>query len=94
MNELSREELEARRSRLDAVSRRNMERCAAFIAKMINKYGREVLAEIEAEEAASTTSAHSSDTCHASGYTEPQSANCSHDAENGRANNHCGDETE
>ena len=73
MNELSREELEARRSKLDAVSR-NMERCAAFIAKMINKYGREVLAEIEAEEAASTTSGHSSDTCHASGYTAPQSA--------------------
>ena len=66
MNELSREELEARRSKLDAVSRRNMERCAAFIAKMINKYGREVLAEIEAEEAASTTSVHSSDICHAS----------------------------
>ena len=68
MNELSREELEARRSKLDAVSRRNMERCAAFIAKMINKYGREVLAEIEAEEAASTTSVHSSDICHASGF--------------------------
>ena len=91
MNELSREELEARRSKLDAVSRRNMERCAAFIAKMINKYGREVLAELEAEEAA-TTFAHSSDTCHASGYTAPQSANCSLVAENGRANNHCGDE--
>jgi len=32
------------------VSRRNMEKCAAFIAKMIRKYGPEVLAEIEAEE--------------------------------------------
>ena len=27
-----------------------MEKCAAFIAKMIRKYGPEVLAEIEAEE--------------------------------------------
>lgn len=30
----------------------NMERCATFLAKMIEKYGREVLAEIEAEERA------------------------------------------
>lgn len=28
----------------------NMERCASFVAKMIEKYGRKVLAEIEAEE--------------------------------------------
>lgn len=28
----------------------NMERCAAFLARMIEKYGQEVLAEIEAEE--------------------------------------------
>lgn len=41
---------EERRAQLDAVSRRNMEKCAAFIAKMIRKYGHEVLAEIEAEE--------------------------------------------
>ena len=41
---------EERRAKLDAVSRRNMEKCAAFIAKMIRKYGPEVLAEIEAEE--------------------------------------------
>ena len=40
----------ARRAKLDEVSRRNMEKCAAFIARMIEKYGREVLAEIEAEE--------------------------------------------
>ena len=40
----------ARRANLDEVSRRNMEKCAAFIARMIEKYGREVLAEIEAEE--------------------------------------------
>ena len=41
---------EERRAKLDAVSRRNMEKCAAFIARMIKKYGREVLAEIEEEE--------------------------------------------
>ena len=41
---------EERRAKLDAVSRRNMEKCAAFIARMIEKYGREVLAEIEEEE--------------------------------------------
>lgn len=35
---------EERRAKLDAVSRRNMEKCAAFIARMIEKYGREVLA--------------------------------------------------
>lgn len=35
---------------MDDVSRRNMEKCAAFIARMIEKYGREVLAEIEEEE--------------------------------------------
>ncbi len=40
------------RAKLDAVSRRNMEKCAAFIAKMIRKYGPEVLAEIEAEKKA------------------------------------------
>ena len=42
----------ARHAKLDDVSRRNMEKCAAFIARMIEKYGREVLAEIEAEERA------------------------------------------
>lgn len=41
---------EERRAKLDDVSRRNMEKCAAFIARMIEKYGREVLAEIEEEE--------------------------------------------
>ena len=35
---------EERRAKLDDVSRRNMEKCAAFIARMIEKYGREVLA--------------------------------------------------
>lgn len=35
----------------DRTTMLNMERCAAFLARMIEKYGREVLAEIEAEEA-------------------------------------------
>ena len=37
---------------LDMISRMHMERCASFIARMIEKYGAEVLAEIEAEERA------------------------------------------
>ena len=37
---------------LDTVSRCNMERCASFLARMIEKYGDEVLAEIEAENGA------------------------------------------
>lgn len=36
---------------LDRATMLNMERCAVFLARMIEKYGREVLAEIEAEEA-------------------------------------------
>lgn len=36
----------------DAVSRRNMMRAAEFMAQMVQKYGKEVLAEIEAEEKA------------------------------------------
>lgn len=36
----------------DAVSRRNMKRAAEFMARMVQKYGKEVLAEIEAEEKA------------------------------------------
>lgn len=36
---------------MDKTARLNMERCAEFIARMILKYGPEVLAEIEAEEA-------------------------------------------
>ena len=46
---------EERRAKLDAVSRRNMEKCATFIARMIEKYGREVLAEIEEEERQAAT---------------------------------------
>lgn len=41
---------EERRAKLDAVSRRNMEKCAAFIAQMIEKCGREVLAETEEDD--------------------------------------------
>lgn len=37
---------------LDTISRCNMERCASFLARMIEKYGDEVLAEIEEEEGA------------------------------------------
>lgn len=37
---------------LDARSKANMERCANFLVRMIEKYGNEVLAEIEAEERA------------------------------------------
>jgi len=37
---------------LDARSKANMERCANFLVRMIEKYGKEVLAEIEAEEQA------------------------------------------
>lgn len=34
----------------ERISRRNKEKCAAFIAKMIEKYGKEVLKEIEEKE--------------------------------------------
>jgi len=36
---------------MDKTAKLNMERCAEFMARMIEKYGKEVLAEIEAEEA-------------------------------------------
>ena len=39
----------------DAVSKRNMMRAAEFMARMVQKYGKEVLAEIEAEEKAKAT---------------------------------------
>lgn len=47
--EVSQEDLE-RRKQLDDVSRRNMKKCAAFIARMVEKYGRDVLAEIQEKE--------------------------------------------
>ena len=37
---------------LDARSKANMERCANFLVRMIEKYGKEVVDEIEAEERA------------------------------------------
>ena len=44
-----RQKNEERCAKLDAVSCRNMEKCAVFIAQMVEKYGREVLTEIEEE---------------------------------------------
>lgn len=35
---------------MDKTAKLNMERCAEFIARMIQKYGKEVLEEIEAAE--------------------------------------------
>ncbi len=43
------------REGLDRISLCNMERCASFLARMIEKYGDEVLAEIEAEEGVATS---------------------------------------
>lgn len=40
----------SRHAELDPVSRAKMERCANFLVRMVEKYGKEVLAEIEAEE--------------------------------------------
>lgn len=37
----------------------NMERCAEFFARMIEKYGQEVLAEIEAEKSGGNTDRNS-----------------------------------
>lgn len=36
--------------KLNPAAQANMERCANFLVRMMEKYGREVLAEIEAEE--------------------------------------------
>lgn len=36
---------------MDKTAEVNMERCAEFMARMLQKYGQEVLAEIEAKEA-------------------------------------------
>ena len=43
-------EIKYSREGLDRISLCNMERCASFLARMIEKYGDEVLAEIEGEE--------------------------------------------
>lgn len=39
---------------MDATAKLNMERCAEFMARMIQKYGKEVMAEIEAKKSNST----------------------------------------
>lgn len=41
---------ENRNAQLERISRQNKEKCAAFIVKMIEKYGKEVLEEIQKEE--------------------------------------------
>ena len=48
-------EIKYSREGLDRISLCNMERCASFLAQMIEKYGDEVLAEIEAEESAAAS---------------------------------------
>jgi hypothetical protein len=40
--------------KLSPKAKANMERCANFLVEMIDKYGKEVLEEIEAEERAGT----------------------------------------
>lgn len=35
---------------MDRTAKLNMERCAEFMARMIQKYGKDVMAEIEAKE--------------------------------------------
>lgn len=52
------------REGLDRISLCNMERCASFLARMIEKYGDEVLAEIEAEEGAATLGKQETDTAY------------------------------
>ncbi len=41
---------EEKRAQLDPESRRNMEQCAEFVARMIRKYGKEVLEEKKKKE--------------------------------------------
>ena len=43
---------------LSPKAKANMERCANFLVEMIEKYGKEVLEEIEAEERAGTGGDH------------------------------------
>ena len=43
------------REEIDRTARINMEVCAAFVARMIQKYGQEVLAEIEEMKAQENT---------------------------------------
>ena len=41
---------ENRNAQLERISRQNKEKCAAFIVKMIEKYGKEVLEEIQKDQ--------------------------------------------
>ena len=41
---------ENRNAQLERISRQNKEKCATFIVRMIEKYGKEVLEEIQKEE--------------------------------------------
>ena len=43
-----------RMERIDPVTRAKMERCANFLVRMVNKYGKEVLEEIDAVEKVKT----------------------------------------
>lgn len=52
MRILDEKELAGRKIPMTPEQRLNMERCAEFMARMIMKYGKKVLAEIEAEEKA------------------------------------------
>lgn len=47
---------ENRSVKLERISRQNKEKCAAFIVKMIEKYGKEVLEEIQKAEKEHETS--------------------------------------
>lgn len=49
-NEVQGMSKENRSAEQERISRQNKEKCAAFIAKMIEKYGKEVLKEIEEKE--------------------------------------------
>lgn len=55
-------EIKYSREGLDRISLCNMERCASFLARMIEKYGDEVLAEIEEEEGTATLGKQETDT--------------------------------
>jgi len=46
--EIVKEEVEISMPPMDRKSKHDMERCAEFMARMIEKYGREVMAEISA----------------------------------------------
>lgn len=49
--------------KLDPAAQANMERCANFLVRMMEKYGKEVLAEIEAEEKKTEAETSRADKC-------------------------------